>query len=147
MGAGRRSGCWNGSCSGAAIQYPLYNPRYTIPARYTIPTWPPPKRDFGPKRRFGPLEAIPLIEISNSGGPFQKWKSDCSAPATRYTIPAFPSRLMLKVLFQRNPRPSFHVATPPFSSISFLLTVHARNAPPSTVEAVWVCGWRFDLGG
>ena len=45
-----------GAGMGAAVEL-LYNTRYTIPACYTIPAWPPPKRDFGPKRRFGPLEA------------------------------------------------------------------------------------------
>ena len=30
----------------------------------------------------------------------------------------------------------FHVGTPPFSSISLLLTAHARNITPATVEAV-----------
>ena len=43
------------------------------------------------------------------------------------------------------------VATTQFSSISFLLTAHARNAPPSTIEAgrVWVAVWsgRLGLGG
>ena len=79
---------------GAAVEL-LYNTRYTIPA------WPPPKRDFGPTRRFGPLEAIPLIEISNSGGPFQKWKMSRSLPAASYTINVFDWVLMLKVLFYK----------------------------------------------
>ena len=81
-----------GAGKGAAVEL-LYNTRYTIPA------WPPPKRDFGPKRRFGPLEASIADRKRNSGGPFQNWKMGRSLPATSYRITTFLLCVMLKMLF------------------------------------------------
>ena len=77
--------------------------------------------------------------------PLSKTGNGLFAPGTFYTIPAPHSTIYMKSAFSRNPRRPIHAATPPFSSISFLLTAHARNAPPSTVEAVRVV--RAGLGG
>ena len=58
------------------------------------------------------------------------------------------SRILTKSALSADPMVAIWVGTPPFSSISFLLTAHARNAPPSTVEAVRVvrAGWRPGSG-
>ena len=58
------------------------------------------------------------------------------------------SEILSKSALSGNPMGGIHVAPPPISPISFLLTAHARNAPPSTVEAARVvrAGWRPGSG-
>ena len=53
----------------------------------------------------------------------------CSLPGTGYAIPAFSLGFTIKNALQANPRVAFCVANPPISSISVLLTAHARILP------------------
>ena len=127
-----RSWSWSGSWSGN---------RGILGNSAQGPQNPP----FGPKWHFWLRLALISYLWSQFWSHFQNWKMFPSAPATRYTITVSNRGFSLKVHFQRTLDPESAWLPPPFSSISFLLTAHARNAPPSTVEAVRVV--RAGLGG
>ena len=80
--------------------------------------------------------------------PLSKLENVVFAPGDRPYNTNSQSRILTKSPLSADPMAGIHVGTPPFSSISFLLTAHARNAPPSTVEAVRVVrvGWRPGSG-
>ena len=110
-----------------------------------ITAGPPQNPGLGPKRRFEALEAIPAFTFGGFWGHVSKMEKWTFAPGTPpYNSNYYPG-ILSKICVSRNPRVRFRVGTPPFSSISFLLTAHARNAPPSTVEAVRL--WWRGLGG
>ena len=59
-----------------------------------------------------------------------------SLPAAGYKIRAFHIGFLTKNALSKNPMPPIRVPPPPFSSISFLLTAHARILPPLPVARV-----------
>ena len=79
------------------------------------------------------IEIVPLGPFLEPLSKPEKWPS---ARGDRPYNSHSQSRILIKSALSKNPMVVFSVTTPPFSSISLLLAVHARNVPPSTVEAV-----------
>ena len=134
MGVGRRSGCWNGSCSGAAIQYPLYNTRLASS-----------KTGFWPKTAFRAPGGHSANRNKQFWKPFSKMENVVFSPGD----PLYNTRISFafnakSVLLQKI-RVAIRVPTPAFSSISFLLTAHARVLPP-TESRLRSGGWDWRLG-
>ena len=114
-------------------------------------------REFQPGAQNSALwakMALLNIFVNENGplGPFleplSKMKKCAFAPGDPLYNTSSQSRILTKSALSADPMTRIHVGTPPFSSISFLLTAHARNAPPSTVEAVRQvrAGWRPGSG-
>ena len=86
--------------------------------------------------------------------PLSKMENVLFSPGSPLYKYSFHTGILTKSALSRKLMTRIHAATPLFSSISLLLIAHARNVPPSRVEAVRVvrAGWRpgsgqLELGG
>ena len=107
-----------------------------------------------PKSRLLVQNGLPRYKWASNdplGGllePLSKPEKVHFAPGTFYKMPAPRSTIYMKSAFSRNLRGLIHVATPPFSSISFLLTAHAGNTTPATIVGLRRLRlWLAVLGG